>query len=195
VNNQIKIYNKTNSKRKKELAFLNKLKELYPNSVHIDENYRLDNDINPVYNTNSLITELESYVKITDKKRERCIQELSKIPEELRVFENTRNISVDFTLEESNELKFIEFHERQHRIDSNKRNSIIYTIDQQQIIIPRYLQRLIRDAWRWENLDNFTIIWWDWFEKKQTEMKRIEEGKHEFSLETKFRISEIMKRN
>jgi uncharacterized protein (DUF927 family) len=105
-------------------------------------------------------------------------------------------LSVDIVIEENGYITFVEFHEKQHYRLSDKRLRPIFSQQGERYEIPRFLQRLIKDIWRWENLSNYKIVWQNWFEKNQGmpilfDLKKNEE----FVLKDKFSISSIEKTN
>ncbi len=105
---------------------------------------------------------------------------------------NIKEISVDFVIEFQNSVYFIEFNEKQHKIDSNKRCTKIYDLNNKPINIPRYLQRLLRDLWRWQYLNNYTIVWKDWFAvNKTTEKNYLNLANTEYALNNEFTISDL----
>ncbi|MBT3635261.1 MAG: hypothetical protein HN528_13065 [Candidatus Marinimicrobia bacterium] len=195
MKNEIVIHNKIKKQCANEHSFLMFLQELYPSSKHINKEYQLPNTIPPIpINTLQLIDNLERNEFLTPYKKEKVQLELKILPDMVLVVNETTNISVDFAIVHNNTSYFIEFHEKQHRIDSNKRCNKVYDLDGTPINVPRYLQRLFRDIWRWRVLNNYTIVWYDWFaaNMRNNEPSYLNSCNMEFSLPNKFRISGLI---
>ena len=190
----MKIFNKTNTKRVDEREFLNKLLDIFPNATHLDTEYSLQECISDKpLKIDILIKKIDRSGFISNLKKNRCIEELKLLPNEIKVVRNINEISVDFGIEDQNSVYFIEFNENQHRIDSNKRCKKIYDLNNKPINIPRYLQRLLRDIWRWQYLKNYTIVWLDWFAVNKTTVKNyLNLENTEYALKDKFTISGIL---
>lgn len=60
---------------------------------------------------------------------------------------------------------FIEYHEKQHYKLTDNRLKRVYTLSDEPIYVPRYVQRFLRDIWRIQNLHPLTIVWDDTFLK------------------------------
>jgi len=186
------IYSKPRSNQKKELEFRENLLKLFPECIHKEEKCVLNEDL--VYcevNIPYLIKNIESNQYITNYKRKKCIPWLNSLPDEIYVVNNINNISVDVTLTDEHKTYLIEFHEVQHRIDGNCTRSAVYNANEDAIYVPRFIQRLIRDVWRWENLDNYSIVWYDWFKKNKDFKNYLRPGKYEYALNNKFMISDL----
>jgi len=62
------------------------------------------------------------------------------------------------------------------------------------ILVPRYLVRLLKDIWRWKNLNNYKIIWADWFQLHSSELiDLLEHGKQEYGFENTFQFKNLGK--
>ncbi|MEK0337316.1 MAG: hypothetical protein QQN41_07775 [Nitrosopumilus sp.] len=193
----MRIFNKTNSKRSDEREFLNKLLEIFPDSIHLDTEYTLQECLSKkTLKIDMLLRKIEKSKFISNLKKNRCVEELKLLPNEIKVVRNIKEISVDFVIEFQNTVYFVEFNENQHRIDSNKRCNKIYDLNNKPINIPRYLQRLLRDIWRWQYLKNYTIVWLDWFAvNKTTDIDYLNRENTEYALENKFTISGLLSEN
>lgn len=188
----IEIYNKTNISRKKEKTFLDYLISENVGCKHIDLDKELNISLlNRTVNTVNLITKLRQNTTLTKLKRNRLIQELSKLPENIRVVKSISSISVDFVLVDGENIQYIEFHEKQHRNMSGKIPKDIYDENLEIIKVPRFVQRFLKDIWRYENLENYKIIWFDWFEQNKDYNNFLTENKKEYYLGGKFRFEKI----
>lgn len=185
------IYFKEHSTRQAEKIFFNYLKTLYLNVNHIDENYRLDQHyIDRLILTNKVSDFVIKSILISDKKKAIALEALSKLPDKVKVAKEISDLSIDFVIQDKNHLIFIEFHEKQHYRLSDYRLKPIFSIKNERLEIPRFLQRLIKDIWRWENLSNFKIVWHNWFDKNQKTLIKFHKNKNEeFVLPNKFSIS------
>lgn len=190
-NKLIEIYSKTKSNQTLEPAFAQWLKKSIPNSVIIRDNYVLQENLkfkslNTVEITSKIIQST-----LPQKKKDKCVEILSHLPKEIRIIKSINRISVDIAIRSQDKVQLIEFHEDQHRINSDKRLKDIYTISGEPIKVPRYMQRLLRDIWRLKHLNNYKIVWYDWFEKNPN-IDFLETDIKEFALDGKFRISELV---
>jgi hypothetical protein len=162
----MKIYNKPKSNQAKEKSFqtylLTKLKEY----KHVNETYTLCKDefASLFIDVRKIERQLKIDNSISDRKKASVINILSKLPHKVRVAEACNLVSVDFlVVDAQNQKTYIEFHERQHRALTV--NSLTPVFDNQfnRYEIPRFVQRILKDIWRFENLPNYKIVWFDWF--------------------------------
>ncbi|MFT3934419.1 MAG: hypothetical protein QM726_12430 [Chitinophagaceae bacterium] len=186
------IYFKKHSNRKSEKVFFNYLMSLYSDIIHVDENYLLDSHyIDKHISTTRILKFINKSTFISDKKKAIAFEVLSKLPQNIKVAKEISDLSIDYVIKDKNHLTFIEFHEKQHYRLSDYRLRPIFTTDNERREIPRFLQRLMRDIWRWENLRNFKIVWHNWFDKNQkTLVKFHKDQNEEFVLPNKFSISD-----
>ena len=190
----VNIYFKQYRNRKKEITFFNFLKDNLKNINHFDFNYSLDKELlDREINIEKVIKQVEKYNKFTAQKKEKIITELKKLPNEIMVANCIDNVSVDFVIEQKGNLQLIEFHEKQHKINSDKRLKPVYDLKGKRYETPRFVQRLLKDIWRFENLDNLKIVWWDWFEKNIDYKNLLNENKKEYCLTNKFSFEELLK--
>jgi hypothetical protein len=190
----VNIYFKQYSNRKKEIAFFNYLtSNIKEGVIHINYNYNLNKDlINKTLNIDNIVKKVNNYDKFTSQKKGKIINELEKLPKEILVANCIDNVSVDFVIENETSLQLIEFHEKQHKVNSDKRLKPIYGIDNKRYETPRFVQRLLKDIWRFENLENYKIVWWDWFEKNNNYIDLLNEDKKEYYLYKKFSFEELL---
>tara|TARA_B100000953_G_scaffold291694_1_gene278118 strand:+ start:73 stop:645 length:573 start_codon:yes stop_codon:yes gene_type:complete len=187
-----KIYFKSYSNRKQESAFFEKLTENFEKYEHIEEDYILPHSmLSNHIKVRELINKLKSDQNLSALKRDRLIEVLKPLPDKLKVAKKISDVSVDFTIHMNNIVHFIEFHEKQHRNLSDKRLKPIFTPDNDRIEIPRYAQRFLKDFWRFENLENFKIVWWDWFLQNQS--FDINDLNNEYYLKDKFNFNALIK--
>ena len=186
------IYFKPYSNRKLELAFFNHLIGKLEDYIHIPEEYKLPPAmISKHLNTKTIFEKLEFDEKLSPLKKQRLLKVISKLPDKIKVAETISKVTVDIVLVKNDNVEYIEFHEKQHRNISDSRLKPIFTTDNKRIEIPRYAHRFLKDIWRVEYLDNFKIVWWDWFEKNQNYDPN--NSKKEYSLSGKFSFNELMK--
>lgn len=191
---KLNIYYIPNSKQVKEKQFFDHLINGLPKTFHKKERFNLSEELlYKTLNINEIIKTLHTAKGISELKRNVWITELEKLPENVLILNSIKDISVDFVIELHDNTYFIEFHENQHRVDSNKRMKFIYDINNNPLSVPRYLQRLLRDIWRWKYLKNYKIVWFDWFSRNSdfSVGDLLTENNFEYSLENKFRISDF----
>lgn len=121
------------------------------------------------------------------------------MPDFVQVAKTIKDVSVDVVILNGAKVRYIEFHEKQHRNLSVNRQTPIF-IDSSKdssILIPRYAQRFLKDIWRYENLNNYQIVWWDWFEHNKLKgidaLFENERATKEFSFAGKFNFSDFLK--
>ncbi len=189
------IYFRPHSSRIKEQIFFNSIKEAVPEAKHIQENFSLPCSlIGGLLNRNEIIELLESDSLLPSNKIKICIEELKLLPKELCIAKSIANMSVDYVISNGNEKFYIEFHETQHRSLSVNRSTLIFSKDLVEYRIPRFLQRFLRDIWRWKYLDNYKIIWFDWFDANpETIIDLTSKGKSEYYLSNKFSFKDFYK--
>lgn len=179
--------------RKKEIDFFKFLMKKLECYDHINENFLLSKDfLNKPLCISKVIKALELNNTISTKKRLKTIEALSILPDQIIVARKIEEVSVDFTIKKDNQIHFIEFHESQHRYLSVSRPTSIYSLDNNKYQVPRFTQRLLKDIWRWENLPNYKIVWWDWFDKNKMKLnveELLSNNKMEYYTNGKFSFS------
>ena len=186
------IYYKPHSKRKKEHEFFLDLYSKLDKPKHFNHYPVLEDHLfENLVSIKDLIEKVDNYNKISLSKKERVIKSLEKLPNEVRVAKRIEDVSVDVIVV-SDTIRFFEFHEKQHRIDSNKRLVPVYDANGKVYYTPRFVQRLIKDAWRYYNIPNFKIVWYDWFEQNK-DVDCISNGRIEYSLLNKFSFNDMLK--
>ena len=185
----MKLYHSFNKSRKKEHEFLAFLQNRIPELEYINKNYRIsEKQYNSTIEIAPIIKSLKSDIFLPRKRKLICIETLSRLNhEQVVVFESVNKISFDFTIETKDNLFFYELHENQHKSLSVSRKMKIFDIHGNEILVPRYLVRLLKDICRWQNLKNYKIIWVDWFEQHSNEFINIlETGNHELGISNTF---------
>lgn len=135
---------------------------------------------------------LEADVHLTRHKRDKALKALKKLPEEVQAFNTLSQINCDFVVLRDGVPYFWEFHEEQHRKLSDNRPKKLHSVDGRGIELPRSIQRLIRDWWRFRNLRPLTIVWSDWFEENsQTYEPKLQPGVIELGLANRFGFSKL----
>ena len=181
------VYFKPHPKRQKEIDFFEELKKRLGDVNHINENYKLPDSLLKHYlDIPTIIQKLKKEQRLSTLKKARLLEVLSQLPDKVKVAEKISNVTVDFVLNNNNEITFMEFHEKQHRNISVSRLSPIFTPGNRRIEIPRYSQRFLKDIWRLEFLENYKIVWWDWFEKNGINEFEIHNPRREYFMNGKF---------
>jgi len=194
----MKLYHSYNKSRKKEHKFLSFLQEKYPDLEYINENYRLkENQYDSTIEIAPIVKSLQSDNFLPQKRKQICIDTLTNLHlEKVSIFESVNKISFDFTIESDGINYFFELHEDQHKKLKVGRSTKIFDTQGNTIQIPRYLVRLLKDIWRWNNLINYKIFWADWFEYHSNDFVNIlETGSHEYGYENTFLIKNLNHEN
>lgn len=191
----MEIYFKPHSSRIQEQLFFNSIKKSITEANHIKENFSLPKSlISELLKRDEIIALIECDSLLPKKKKNICLDEMKKLPKELRIAESIAKINVDYVITNGNENFYIEFHEKQHRYLSVNRPTPIFSNDLVEYRIPRFVQRFLRDIWRWKYLDNYKIIWFDWFEANPiTKIDFTSNGKMELGLAGKFSFEKFLK--
>lgn len=182
------IYYKSHKSRGREAAFFNFLYAQFPQAIVINKNFPIaPHYLDYFVDTNQLVASIQADQLLPKQKRQQCLEFLKTCPSLLRVASKPSQISFDIVIEQGDKLYYWEFHEEQHRRLTVDRIKKVFAPDGTAHEIPRYLQRLIRDVWRVQHFQSYTIIWSDWFAYNQMSYKpQLEEGFHEYYREGKF---------
>lgn len=169
------------------------------NCTLILETYTLDPEEfqNPFINIREIEKSLQFFNKLSSRKKEKVFDTLNSLPDKVRVAERCSLVTTDFLLIDKNHVKhYIEFHEKQHRNLSVNRETPIFDLEFNRFEIPRYVQRFLKDIWRYENLRNYKIVWFDWFKNnKDCSLEDIiNSSTKEHHLNEKFSFTELLKR-
>lgn len=192
--NTTEIFFSPNQRYRKELAFFSYLMQSGNGLIHIQKKYLLpETFVHHFLNRNEILNAINQDSFLPKKAKSVCEEVVSKLPEQFAVIKHISNISVDFTIRKGKEIYFIEFHEEQHRRLTKKKESSIYTTSFEQIRVPRFVQRLVKDIWRWKYLDNYQIIWSDWFETNPNEKVNLfSNGNKELFIPGKFSFTNFL---
>jgi len=184
----MKIFCCPNTKRIHEAAFFSVLKKQYPEAEVINENYSTDSAyLDKLIDRDDLISKLRADLLLPEKRRLGCISILETLPPHIKIANNVSRVSFDLVVRSDNITYYLEFHEEQHRKLKEKRCKSVFTPQGNRLLVPRYLQRLIRDVWRAIYFRPFTIVWWDWFTVQANDYRpQLLEDYHEFVLEGQF---------
>ena len=191
----MEIYFKPHSSRIPEQKFFNFIRTSLVSANHISEDFALPlNFKDTLLDRDEILTSFETDVLLSAKRKKICISSLIKLPAEIRISESISSLSIDYAIQEKGKTFFIEFHELQHRKLPDDRLKPIFSNDLEEFRVPRCLQRFLRDVWRWKYLDNYKIIWLDWFEQNpKAKIDFTTEGKNEFCLAGKFSFEKFLK--
>jgi hypothetical protein len=111
----------------------------------------------------ALTTWLDADRSLALSRRLKCIDELSRLPAQIRVATKTTGISFDVVIQQAGHTYYWEYHELQHRNLKDDRPKIVYGSDEHEYAVSRCLQRLLRDVWRIKAFPNVSVVWDDWF--------------------------------
>lgn len=192
----MKLYHSSNIKCKQEHKFLDFIINRIPEIDYVTENYRLEeNEYDSSIKIRPIIQSLNNEIYLPKKRKQNCIdilEDISKNHDQVLVFESVNKISFDFTIKTESELYFIELHEDQHKNLKVNRQSILLDPYGNAIHVPRYLLRLLKDIWRWQNLANYKIIWADWLSSSSFELLNLlEKGKNEYGKVNTFHFKNL----
>lgn len=179
----IRIYNKPHKSRAREAAFCTDLvSEL--RAVRMPQDYPLPiSSIRRPVNREALVSWLKADRCLPAVRRQRCIDALQDLPMELVVALDPARISVDIAILVGSEEYFIEFHEEQHAKLTVDRPRSVFDASGRQYRVPRFVQRLVRDVLRVQNLRNYAVVWHDWYEDNGIEaFEPLARGYREYAL-------------
>jgi hypothetical protein len=148
--------------------------------------------LNYLVSTRYLVAALESDLCLHQSKRQQCIDLLRALPAQIRVALAASRISIDVVVEQDRQQYCWEFHEEQHRELTINRPCLVYGPNGEEMRVPRFLQRLIRDVWRVLALPAVTIVWCDWFDQHRDSYDPVlHSGFCEYSLPGLFSLKAI----
>jgi hypothetical protein len=153
----MQIYYQPHRGRKKEAAFVQALIQLWDITEVIPHNFPVPMLSSEISITNILIQLEQNLPK--GKKWPLLVEHLKELPSQIKLFKSISEISCDVVLVKNGKPYFIEYHEKQHRILSIDKPKNVYSLEGKSLIVPRYVQRFLRDVWRIQNLHPFTLIW------------------------------------
>lgn len=158
----MELYHLPHKSRKKEALFVSKIIEAL-NPTVIKSYYPLPNSlIHRSVKTADIINWVDT-TKLTQKRRSTVTQELLRLPKEVKVALNTKQITCDVVILSDNIPHYFEYNEKQHSRLTVNRPSRVYAADDTEIIVPRFIQRLVRDVWRTLYLRPYNVVWDDYF--------------------------------
>ena len=140
-----------------------------------------------------LLTALENTSILPTAAKRRCCEALQHCAPKIKVASSTLRVSFDIVVKHNDKFYYWEFHEDQHRSLKDSRSKIVFSPLDETTEVPRGLQRLVRDVWRFEHFQPYTIVWQDWFAQNQNEYKpSLDEGLHEYALPGKFSFKNFL---
>lgn len=190
------IYYRPHKSHKSEAVFFQTFRRQFPNANFPNENYRVEEDyLEKHVHTPSLLAALSKDEHLPPAKRENCHQCLLTCPTNIKINHNPAYISFDIVITADGKTYYWEFHENQHRRLTVNRTSKIYNAKTgAAIIVPRYVQRLVRDIWRVQHFRPYTIVWKDWFEINQNTFKpKLQPDFQEYVQPAQFSFREFYK--
>lgn len=134
-----------------------------------------------------LVDRLSKDTALPVNARNLCLESLRVLPDMVMPAKTPKLVSHDLVIIEDEIESVVEFHEEQHRSLKDRRLKPIFDSALDEYRIPRGLQRLIRDVWRIDSIADYTIVWFDWFEKNNHKFEfSIDRGFREFNLPGSF---------
>ena len=183
------IYYQPHKRRIREAAFVQHLVQTFQQAQIVHGRFNID----PKYldcfvQKEEIVAKLEVDNLLPNQRRQNCLELLANCPSQIKIALNPNRISFDVVVERDKQIYYWEFHEEQHRnLGVNRLQQIYNAADNEIILVPRYLQRFIRDIWRVKCFRPYTIVWYDWFAQYQHEYQpELREGFHEFHLPNDF---------
>lgn len=188
------IYHLHNAKNVRETAFFNHFRSFFPNAAVVNEKAGIDsNALNLYVDKLKSTTALEDTTLLSSASKQKCYEALQHCPQKMKVTLLTSRLSFDIVIKYSGRFYYWEFHEEQHKNLTVSRMKKVFSPSGASTEVPRFLQRLIRDVWRVEHFQPYTIVWHDWFAQNQNEYKpSLDEGLHEYSLPGKFSFKNFL---
>lgn len=192
----MKIFYNTKSNQKDEKEFISAIATKFEDARLIKENY----DLPSTLITNKLdVRHIEYLVSIkkniSPRNKSKLLKSLNKLPDSIQVAKTITDLSVDVVIQSKNEVRLIEFHEKQHRNLTVGRATPIFIDDNYKIYVPRFAQRFLKDIWRFKYLNNFQVVWWDWFYSNSENAVSLflnNPQKKEFFIDGKFSFTEFV---
>lgn len=178
-----------------ETLFACFLRKYFPQATYVSKSYRINEAyLNNCVETQLVIAALERDIYLPIAAKNRCLKHLNECPARLKVASNPNRISFDIVIVSEKRTFYWEFQEDQHFRLTVGRDSKVYNAENnEEIIVPRYCQRLVRDVWRTQNFDSLTIVWQDWFVANCSEYRpKLQLGLHEFSVANKFSFKHFL---
>lgn len=186
------IYHCSHKSRKSEASFVKTFRTQFPDAEWHNNNYPIaESYFDMPVCKDLLLSALKNDKLLSRNQRNTCIEELENCPELLKVISNHK-ISFDIVVTEGESVYYFEYHENQHRQLKDNREKFLYNAENNnQITVPRCLQRLVRDVWRLQNFRPYTIVWKDWFEKN-TYKPQLQSELHEYGITDKFSFKDFI---
>jgi hypothetical protein len=182
------IYYKPYQSRSREAVFFQSFMSAFLDLAHRREDYSIPTALlDALVETSEVLRWLERDTSLAAGKRAACLSILSAAPAQLKVALKAERISCDIVVVHDGRPFFWEFHEEQHRSLNVSRPGAVYAVDGTPYLVPRFVQRLIRDIWRALYLRPYTIVWSDWFAKQgQPFQPLLRDGFHELASAGRF---------
>ncbi len=186
----MKLYGQPHASREREAVFGARLAEALGCALQ-DRVVPIETDDRAIARS-KLLNWLESVPLLQESRRQDCLQLARRLPERIVVGPGTSAYCCDFVAIVGKDRFYWEFHEEQHQSLKDTRTKLLFGPKTQPHEVPRYFQRLVRDLWRIQVCDNFTIVWHDFFDANRKSYKpRLLRGFHEHSLPDKFSFGRI----
>jgi len=188
------LFHNFHSSHTKEHKFLKLILYQFPDIKHINQTFDLTLiDLDKHLDIRDIADSLRNDNHLPIRRKRQLLEILDKIPHSIKIINSLSDITVDFTFEINNTYYFFELHEKQHKKLSNNRKSRIYSANGETIYVPRFVQRFLRDIWRFKNLPNYRIIWDDWFENNYENFNfNFDTGFFEYHDSNSFSFSKLL---
>ena len=126
---------------------------------------------------------------LPERARTRCMDALCLLPERVLAARGPFGLSHDFVVVKDDIVTVVEFHETQRRQLTVNRPVPLFDGRGKEYRVPRCLQRLVRDVWRVEVIENLVIVWYDWFEQNEDSFRLpLAGGLREFAAVGRFSL-------
>jgi len=182
------IYHSFHKKRNDESDFFGTFQTAFPDAIITNDNFRVESRYLNCFVEKEMLSKWLSEDDLLPRTRRRyCLENLRHCPDRLKVCLDSTRILFDIVVVHDDRKYFWEFHESQHCRLTDNRDSRVYAPDGSKFVIPRYLQRLIRDVWRAQYFTPYTIVWSDWFANNRGNYRPVLlDGFNEFCINGRF---------
>lgn len=147
------------------------------------------NHLQHTIDTRRLHAQLAREDLLPERARTRCMDELSLLSDRVFAARGQSELTHDFVVETRDVTVVVEFHEVQHRRLTVKDPVPLYDDQGRRYLVSRSLQRLIRDVWRVDVVENLVIVWYDWFKQHGDSFRLpLTGGFHEYTVPGRFSL-------
>lgn len=189
----MELYYQPHSSRKREAQFVEHLIRTLPITTIHKSYFPLPESLVERAINIRAIERLVPASQLTPLKKKRLLLELASLPDEIQIVNAMANMTCDVVIVAEGIQHYLEFHEEQHRNLTSKRQRHVLSVAAGRVTTPRFVQRLLRDVWRFQHMLNFSVVWADWFEANIHDYQpQLVSGNHEFAMNGKFTIASLV---